>query len=111
VADVLAGYLPGLTLLRDYDAGRLDAPPATVPGWQLTIDEARSVIAQVNATKEGKPALSRGQGPPALRGQQALHCAAALFITFLARKGILTDALGSPRLSNNALAAVTLLVP
>ncbi|MCY7413844.1 MAG: virulence RhuM family protein [Salinibacterium sp.] len=26
VADVLAGYLPGLTLLRDYDAGQLDAP-------------------------------------------------------------------------------------
>ena len=36
--------------------------------------------------------------------------AAALFVTFLARNGILTDALGSPRISNNALAAVTLLI-
>ena len=36
--------------------------------------------------------------------------AAALFVTFLARNGILTDTLGSPRISNNALAAVTLLI-
>lgn len=74
VADVLAGYLPGLTLLRDYDAGQLDAPPGTVPGWQLTIDEARSVIGQVNATKEGRPALSRCEGSPAVRRQQAQRC-------------------------------------
>lgn len=36
--------------------------------------------------------------------------AAALFVTFLARNGILTDADGQPRISNNALAAITLMV-
>jgi hypothetical protein len=47
VADVLAGYLPSLTLLRDYDAGRLDAGPGTVAGWELTIEETRAVISEV----------------------------------------------------------------
>ncbi|MCS5713539.1 virulence protein RhuM/Fic/DOC family protein [Herbiconiux sp. CPCC 205716] len=47
VADVLAGYLPGLILLRDYDQGRVDATPDTTPGWALTLDEARAVISQV----------------------------------------------------------------
>lgn len=33
VADVLSAYLPGLTLLRDYDEGTLDPAPNGVPGW------------------------------------------------------------------------------
>lgn len=36
--------------------------------------------------------------------------AAALFVTFLAHNGILNDANGQPRISNNALAALTLMV-
>lgn len=36
--------------------------------------------------------------------------AAALFVTFLSRNGILMDAAGSPHISNNALAAITLLI-
>ncbi|SJM62192.1 RhuM family protein [Gulosibacter sp. 10] len=49
VADVLAEYLPGLTLLRDYDEGSIDTDPDSVPDWTLTPDEARSVITQVAA--------------------------------------------------------------
>lgn len=36
--------------------------------------------------------------------------AAALFVTFLARNGTLSNVDGTPRVSNNALAATTLLV-
>jgi prophage maintenance system killer protein len=36
--------------------------------------------------------------------------AAALFVTFLERNGALTDAAGRPRIANNALAAITLMV-
>lgn len=36
--------------------------------------------------------------------------AAALFVTFLDRNGILHDDEGRPRISNNALAALTLMV-
>ena len=145
VADVLAGYLPGLTLLRDYDAGQLEAPPGTVPGWQLTIDEARSVIAQVGARSSDDALFGRERGGAregvvasiyqGFGGEQLYPTAqtkaanllslvvkdhplsegnkpsaAALFVTFLARNGVLTDALGSPQISNNALAAVTLLI-
>jgi hypothetical protein len=33
-----------------------------------------------------------------------------LFVTFLARNRVLTDAAGNPRITNNALAAITLMV-
>lgn len=36
--------------------------------------------------------------------------AAALFVTFLSRNGILNDSAGAPRITNNTLAAVTLMV-
>lgn len=36
--------------------------------------------------------------------------AAALFVTFLARNGALTDAAGHPRIANSALAAITLMI-
>ena len=41
VADVLAGYIPGLQLLREYDDGNIAIPAGAVPGWELTIEEAR----------------------------------------------------------------------
>src|SRR5690606_16971591 len=49
VADVLAGYLPGLTLLRDYDNGNMRVRPTSSPRWKLTIVEAREVTAGVAA--------------------------------------------------------------
>lgn len=145
VADVLSGYLPGLTLLRDYDEGNLDARPTAVPGWTLSLDEARAVIAQVAERFPADGLIGKERGG-ALAGVVATiyqgfggqdlyptveekaanllylivkdhplsdgnkRSAAALFVTFLARNGILTDADGSPRISNNALAAVTLMV-
>lgn len=145
VADVLAGYLPGLQLLRDYDAGQLDAAPGSKPGWALTIEEARWVIAEVRTefTEDALFGQERGGGlegvvasiyqgfagqelyPTAqLKAANLLYLvvkdhplsdgnkrsAAALFVTFLSRNGILMDADGQPRISNNALAAITLLV-
>ena len=46
VADMLSDYVPGLTLLRDYDEGAVPSSPDVEPGWALTIDEARKVIAR-----------------------------------------------------------------
>lgn len=145
VADVLAGYLPSLTLLRDYDEGALEAQPSAVPGWTLTLDEARDVIRQLAAEFPADGLLGRERGD-ALEGivatiyqsfgGQALYptveeqaanllylvvkdhplsdgnkrSAAALFVTFLARNGILNSDNGNPRISNNALAAITLMV-
>lgn len=145
VAEVLAEYLPGLQLLRDYDEGRLDSAPGATPGWELTIDEARAVIAQLARKfpvdglfgKERAGALDGIIGAlyqsfggqdlystveekaanllyltvkdhPLIDGNK--RSAAALFVTFLARNGILHGLDGRPRISNNALAALTLMV-
>lgn len=145
VADVLAEYLPGLALLRDYDEGRIDTAPGVIPGWTLTLGEARSVIAAVAAEfpDDGLFGKERGEALDGVIGAiyqgfggQDLYptveekaanllylvvkdhpladgnkrSAAALFVTFLARNGQLTNAGGSPRVTNNALAAITLMV-
>ncbi|MDI9889658.1 RhuM family protein [Microbacterium sp. IEGM 1404] len=145
VADVLRGYLPGLTLLRDYDEGRIHSQPSVVPGWELTHGEARSVIDQLRREfpEDTLFGRERGDGLAAIvsalyqtfAGQElyptveekAAHLlyllvkdhplsdgnkrtAAALFVTFLARNGILDNVDGTLRVSNNALAATTLLV-
>lgn len=145
VADVIAGYLPGLQLLRDYDAGELEAAPGTAPRWILTIDEARAVIECVGSdfTEDSLFGKERGDGLQAVvesiyqgfGGQQLYptvqekaanllylvvkdhplsdgnkRSAAALFVTFLSRNGILMDAAGTSHISNNALAAITLLI-
>ena len=44
-ADVLSTYLPSLKLLHDYDAGQISTSSQAIPGWALTVDEARTVIA------------------------------------------------------------------
>ncbi|MGO1319331.1 MAG: RhuM family protein, partial [Galactobacter sp.] len=62
VAHVLSGYLPGLTLLRDYDEGTLDARPQVVPGWTLTLNEARQVIRQVATEFPADGLLGRERG-------------------------------------------------
>lgn len=145
VADVLAEYLPGLTLLRDYDEGSIDTAPGAVPGWTLTLDEARSVISQVASEfpDDGLFGKERGDSLDGVIGAiyqgfggQDLYptveekaanllylvvkdhplsdgnkrSAAALFVTFLARNGQLTGTGSMPRITNNALAAITLMV-
>jgi len=145
VADVLAGYLPGLTLLRDYDEGQITATPSAVPGWALTLAEARIIITQIGAEFPSDGLFGRERGD-ALAGIVATiyqgfagqdlyptveekaanllylvikdhplsdgnkRSAAALFVTFLARNGTLNDAAGRQFISNNALAAITLMV-
>jgi len=62
VADVLAEYLPGLTLLRDYDDGHIAMVSGTVPGWELTIAEARAVIAGLTGEFPEDELLGRERG-------------------------------------------------
>lgn len=144
-ANVLASYLPGFTLLRDYDEGVIETIPGATPGWTLTVDEARAVIADV-AAQFPSDALFGAERGDALAGvvgtiyqgfgghdlystveEKAANLlylvvkdhplsdgnkrsAAALFVVFLARNGILASAAGASRVSNNALAAITLMV-
>lgn len=145
VAEVLADYLPGLTLLRDYDEGQIEVHPKAVPGWMLTLDEARIVIAQVAKEFPGDTLLGNERGDAlagvigaiyqGFAGQELYptveekaanllyliikdhplsdgnkRSAAALFVTFLSRNGMLNDPTGLPRISNNTLAAITLMV-
>ena len=145
VADVLAGYLPGLILLRDYDEGQIDVAPGAIPGWTLTLEEARAVVAAVAGEFPADTLFGRERGDgldgvlgaiyqsfggqylyPTVEEKAAnllyfvvkdhplsdgnKRSAAALFVTFLARNGVLTDAAGHPRITNNALAAITLMV-
>lgn len=144
-ADVLAAYLPSLTLLRDYDEGRIDVTPASTPGWKLSPKEAREIIANTAASfpEDTLFGLERSDGLatildtiyqgfggvalyPTVEEQAAnllylvvkdhplvdgnKRSAAALFVTFLEHNGILYAPDGAPRISNNALAATTLMV-
>lgn len=145
VAEVLADYVPGLVLLRDYDAGTVESVPTAVPGWTLTLDAAREVIAHVRAQFPADELLGNERGGAlggvvgaiyqGFAGQELYptveekaanllylvvkdhplsdgnkRSAAALFVTFLARNGALRDATGRTRITNNALAAITLMV-
>ena len=145
VADVLASYVPGLRLLREYDNGHITVSEGAVPGWELTIDEARTVVNRVAAEFPqdklfGRDPADRLDGTiaaiyqgfdghdiyPTVEQKAAnllylvakdhaladgnKRSAAALFITFLARNGLLVNADGQTNISNNALAAITLMV-
>ena len=145
MADVLAGYAPGLQLLREYDEGNISVPDGVLPGWELTIEEARFIINRVgNEFSQDKlfghdpkdkldgtvGAIYQGFGGQDIyptvedKATNLLYLvvkdhalavgnkrsAAALFVTFLDRNGILFDDEGKPRISNNALAAITLMV-
>lgn len=145
ISSVLAAYLPGLTLLRDYDAGHVDAAPEVVPNWQLTIDEARAIIRGTKAQFPNDTLFGseRGGGLESVigavyqgfAGQDAYptveekaanllylvvkdhplsdgnkRTAAALFVTFLAKNGLLYRDSGIAIIDNGALAALTLLV-
>ena len=145
VADVLAGYIPGLQLLREYDDGHITIPAGVVPGWELTIEEARAIIRRIGDEfpqdtlfghdPAGKLDGTIGAIYQGFAGQDIYptveekaanllylvvkdhaladgnkRSAAALFVTFLDRNGILRDSDGKPRISNNALAAITLMM-
>lgn len=145
VADVLAGYLPGLRTLRDYDEGHVERGPGDQPSWTLTYDEARSVVDRVGAEfpddhlfggeRGGSfrgviEAIYQGFGGhdlyPTVQEKAAnllylvvkdhplsdgnKRSAAALFVHFLANNRALHDERGLPRITNNALAAITLMV-
>lgn len=145
IAEVVGAYLPGLVLLHDYDEGSLATAPKAIPSWELTLGEARRIIATVAAEFPGDTLAGRERGD-ALEGaiaavyqgfggqdvyptveEKAAHLlyfvvkdhplsdgnkrsAAALFVSFLARNSLLYNASGVPRVSNGALAALTLLV-
>ena len=145
VAEVVDRYLPSLRTLRDYDNGKIDESPGTAPTWQLTYEEARSVIDQV-AAEFPADTLFGGERGGSLRGVIATiyqgfggvelyptvqskaanllylvikdhpltdgnkRSAAALFVHFLERNGVLAGPVGISRISNNALAAITLMV-
>ncbi len=145
IAEVVGAYLPGLVLLHDYDEGTVLTTPSAVPSWELTLAEARNVIAAVAAEFPTDTYAGRERGG-ALEGiiaaiyqgfggqdvyptaeEKAAHLlyfvvkdhpladgnkrsAAAMFVSFLARNGLLYDASGAARITNNALAALTLLV-
>ncbi|MBX3312495.1 MAG: virulence protein RhuM/Fic/DOC family protein [Microbacteriaceae bacterium] len=49
VSNVIAQYLPAITLLRDYDEGSIQSDPNTPPTWLLTLKEAREVIADLRS--------------------------------------------------------------
>ncbi|MEO6827442.1 MAG: RhuM family protein [Microbacteriaceae bacterium] len=145
VADVIGSYLPGLTLLRDYDEGGVESAPHGVPGWTLTSEDARAVIQHVAARFPADSLLGEERGGvldgtiaaiyqgfagedlyPTIEEKAAnllylvvkdhpladgnKRSAAALFVTFLAYNGMLNDESGAPRITNNALAAVTLMI-
>jgi prophage maintenance system killer protein len=145
VADVLAGYLPGLRLLREYDDGYIKVSEGEVPRWELSLAEARAVVARV--ADEFPDDILVGLDPEnrldssiatlyqsfdghdiyptvELKAANLLYLvvkdhplkdgnkrsAAALFVTFLARNKLLLNADGQPKFTNNALAALTLMV-
>lgn len=144
-ADVLASYLPSLTLLREYDEGSITTSPAATPRWVLSIVEARAVISGLAAEFPSDTLLGIERGDAlegiidtiyqGFAGQQLYptveekaanllylvvkdhplsdgnkRTAAALFVTFLMRNHILTGDDGRPRVSNGAIAAITLMV-
>jgi prophage maintenance system killer protein len=144
-ADILSAYLPGLELLRDYDAGQISVSPSMVPDWTLTIDEARQVISGLKLAFPQDDLLGNERGDrlqavigsiyqsfdgqdlyPTVEEKAAnlmylvvkdhplsdgnKRSAAALFITFLDKNGILNDSEGHKRITSNALATLTLMV-
>lgn len=145
VAEVVERYLPSLRTLRAYDEGEIAPASGTSPTWELSYDEARTVIDQVGAEFPAD-ALFGGERGDALRSVIATiyqgfggvdlyptveskaanllylvikdhpltdgnkRSAAALFVLFLQRNGALDGPGGTPRISNNALAAITLMV-
>lgn len=144
-ADILAKYIPSLNLLRAYDDGQLDPKPKDKPTWQLTIGEARKVIAGMVKSFPGDALAGNERGDKlegiidsiyqSFGGQDLYptteekaanllylvvkdhplsdgnkRSGALLFVTFLSNNNMLYDNSGELRISNNALAALTLMI-
>lgn len=45
IAEIISRYLPSLQLLREYDEGAIANAAGSAPKWQLTIEDARAIIA------------------------------------------------------------------
>jgi prophage maintenance system killer protein len=145
VADVVARYLPGLRMLREYDDGYIEVPEGAAPAWELSFTEARSIVDRIalefpqddlfgldpsNSLDSSIATLYQSfdghdmyptvemkaanllylvvKDHPLKDGNK--RSAAALFVTFLARNALLLNADGQPKFTNNALAALTLMV-
>ncbi|RSX52269.1 death-on-curing family protein [Bifidobacterium samirii] len=145
IADVVSRYLPGLDMLRDYDAHELAPDPRTRPVWEITLDDVRHIVGQLRAAYPDDALLGQERGDAIERiigavyqsfaGQdlyptveeKAAHLlyftvkdhpfadgnkrmAAALFVSFLERNmdSFVEDR--RPRIGNNDLAAITLLI-
>ncbi|WP_286955105.1 MULTISPECIES: RhuM family protein [Corynebacterium] len=59
--DILSEYLPRLIPLRDFDEGRIEADAHVDPHWELTLDEARSIIHKVAAEFPSDDLLGQGR--------------------------------------------------
>nr|MBW4079580.1 death-on-curing family protein [Acidobacteriota bacterium] len=122
-----------------------EVPEGAAPGWELSLAEARSVVARVaaefpddtlvgldpgNRLDSSIAAINQSFGghdiypSVELKAANLLYLvvkdhpladgnkrsAAALFVTFLAWNELLLNADGQPKFTNNALAALTLMV-
>ena len=126
-AEILQKYLPSLTLLDEYDTGRMKAPQGNEPNWELGYTEALEVVRSLpfysSSTLFGRErdnqfagiisALYQGFGDqdlyPSVQAKAAnllylvvkdhpfldgnKRSAAALFIHFLDKNGILRNVL------------------
>lgn len=142
-AEVPQKYLPSLTLLDEYDTGRLQAPQGSAPAWKLDYAEALEVVRSLpfysSSTLFGRErdnqfagiigTLYQGFGDqdlyPSVQSKAAnllylvvkdhpfldgnKRSAAAFFIHFLDKNGVLRDG-ERLRVDGNALAAMTLMV-
>lgn len=142
-AETLQKYLPSLTLLDEYDTGRMKVPQGSEPNWELDHTEALEVVRSLpfysSSTLFGRErdnqfagiisALYQGFGDqdlyPSVQAKAAnllylvvkdhpfldgnKRSAAALFIHFLDKNGVLRDG-ERLRVEGNALAAMTLMV-
>lgn len=142
-AEILQKYLPSLTLLDEYDTGRMKAPQGNEPNWELGYTEALEVVRSLpfysSSTLFGRErdnqfagiisALYQGFGDqdlyPSVQAKAAnllylvvkdhpfldgnKRSAAALFIHFLDKNGILRNG-ERLRVEGNALAAMTLMI-
>lgn len=62
IAELASAYLPGLVLLHDYDEGSVATSPSVIPTWELTLAEARAVIAMVAAEFPSDTLAGRERG-------------------------------------------------
>ncbi|KFI93342.1 hypothetical protein BISA_1428 [Bifidobacterium saguini DSM 23967] len=145
IADVVSSYLPGLDILRDYDANELSPNPIVKPVWTITATAARTMAARLRKEYPDDTLLGQERGDALERiigaiyqsfaGQdlyptveeKAAHLlyfvvkdhpfadgnkrmAAAMFVSFLEGNADAFAQTGKPIITNNDLAAITLLI-